>query len=603
MKNKIEPVIIILMICLVVSLGYVIGTTLMAPPQIQGNYSTTMTFNCNTSLNTSATDYGSYNVSIYYNVSGGDANNTATLLTTVSNTSGLQESFNGSADISGLADGTSYNFSCYADNGTDQEVALGARAVRIDNTPPNVSAFNGGGAVGNATNNHNYSSGTLLFINFSADDTIMGVSSGWINISYANGTQISFNQTTNLGSIFYNYSLNTSNTTTFIDGFYNITAYANDTQLANLNNSESIYIALDSTVPAVTISTPANVNLSGTKTLNATVSDAVIGVEGVWFNITNATEGSGVSQLNFTKATNSGGTNYNISLDTSGFADGKYNLTIYANDSQVNNLNSTTKIQLMIDNSVPSGITFSCSPSQVYAGATVTCTCSGTDAFTDVNTTVFTASPSTTNTGSYEVTCTVKDYAGNELSGTFTYVVEQGGSSGSGGGGGGTTTQFYTKTISRLEQEFSEIKNIQEELREKQRVRVKIDDETHYVGVREVTATSITIEIASDPIQINLNIGEDAKVDVNDDGYYDIYVKLNSIINGYADLKIDYLHEEIPEPEEGEEVSTVETTGEIIEGEEPLEEETDLTWLWIVIGIVVVLVVVIVVWMFRKKSK
>ncbi len=545
----------------------------------------------------------SYNVSVYYNMTGDEINFLTGDLLYVQSYANQSIPNNGSifenvtVDISTLTDARGYNFTCYFDNGSNQ--LTNSVNITIDNTPPNVSAFvvtTAAADYSNATDNWNYTNNAdanLLAINVSVSDATVGMSRGFVdfNFSFSNGTQRNITRATNYSAGgYFNYTINISD---FPDGTYYIYAQANDS-LGNLNRTEYITVKFDKTAPVVTFNTGALGNFSGTVVLNISSDDATIGTGDAYFNITNSTYG----QHNFTKGSSIDGTNWNISLNTVLFPDGNYTLIAYTNDTQVGNQNNSESINFTIDNTAPNTPSFSCTPSQVYTGQGVTCVCSGTDGATGVNETVFTASPSTSNTGTFVETCTIFDRAGNSKSTTTSYVVEQTPSGGS-GGGGGTTTQFYTKTISRLEQEFSEIKTVGQELREKQRVRVKINDETHYVGVKKVITTSATIEIASDPVQIILDIGEDAKVDINENNFYDIYVKLNSITNGYADLTINYLHEEIPEPEEGEDASSVDTSGEIVEPEIEEEETSNLIW-WIV-GIVIVILIIVIVFIVLKK--
>jgi len=101
--------------------------------------------------------------------------------------------------------------------------------------------------------------------------------------------------------------------------------------------------------------------------------------------------------------------------------DGKYNITIYANDT-LNNLNTTERIQITIDNTAPTA-TFSCSPSTVTVGDVVTCSCTGSDATSGVLSTTYTATPSTISDGTFTQTCSVIDYAGNTGSASTTYTV------------------------------------------------------------------------------------------------------------------------------------------------------------------------------------
>ena len=122
-------------------------------------------------------------------------------------------------------------------------------------------------------------------------------------------------------------------------------------------------------------------------------------------------------------------------------------------------------------------------------------------------------------------------------------------------------------------------------------------DADHYIGVKSITLTSAIIEIASDPIEITLDIGEDAKADVNDDGVYDIYVILNNIVNGKAEVTIKKISEEVAQGEEA-----VITTGEITtpQKETPAESMKSKTWILVVV-IVLVLIIIGAGYKIKKK--
>ena len=262
---------------------------------------------------------------------------------------------------------------------------------------------------------------------------------------------------------------------------------------------------------------------------------------------------------------------------------GNYNLTITTTNATQS---VSTNISVTInDTTNPSITSFSCTPSSVYTGSTVTCSCSGSDAGSGVASTSFTASPSTSTVGTSTQTCIVTDIAGNTISSTITFDITNRPSSPA-VSSSSTATSFwtgttYTTTENTLESGFTK------EVAVKQRVKVRVDNEDHHVGLKSITSTSATIEIASDPIEITLDIGEDTKADVNDDGIYDIYVILNNIIGGKADITIKKISESVPEGIE----ESVETTGEITTpGEEtPTETEKSYAWLWVV-GILVILI-------------
>ncbi len=97
-------------------------------------------------------------------------------------------------------------------------------------------------------------------------------------------------------------------------------------------------------------------------------------------------------------------------------------------------------------------------------------------------------------------------------------------------------------------------------------------------------------------------VGEDAKVDVANDGFYDVYVLLNSIVNNKANVTIQKIHEEIPEEKQD---SAVDTSGEVKGKEVSNENRTEkksFTWLWVLI--IVILIGIFSWWfMIRKKKK
>ncbi|MCK9596818.1 PQQ-binding-like beta-propeller repeat protein [Candidatus Pacearchaeota archaeon] len=184
----------------------------------------------------------------------------------------------------------------------------------------------------------------------------------------------------------------------------------------------------DDDIPIVSfsgiINTINNGNYSGTIILNVSASDEGV-LNFVFFNITNS---SGV-QVGFNKSSNVTGNYHNFTLNTASFNDGKYNITVYANDS-VNNLNNSEYIQIVIDNTAPSA-TFVCSPGTIPLGQTTECTCSPTDSTSGVDSslTEYTTNPDTTSSGTFSESCTYADYSGNTGIISVSYIVESSGSS------------------------------------------------------------------------------------------------------------------------------------------------------------------------------
>lgn len=229
------------------------------------------------------------------------------------------------------------------------------------------------------------------------------------------------------------------------------------------------------------------------------------------------------------------------------------------------------------DTVVPT-ITFSCSPTSVRTGRTITCSCTATDTVDSSPSVSYTVNPSTSSTGTHTTTCTAIDDAGNSATSDISYTVSSSSSAG--------TPSFYTNTIVQDDKEFSEVKSITRELKKKERIRIKIDNKEHYVGVTELTETTATIEISSTSQKTVFNISDEKKFDVTDDNYYDIYIKLNSIVNDKANLTIKSIYEEIPEIEKKKFKIT--------------DEETK--WFYFIIALVIVIVVIVGIG-YRKKKR
>lgn len=426
-------------------------------------------------------------------------------------------------------------------------------------------------------------SGTYTFNATITGTSAENVTFYWWNSSGSSWVSLCTNDTAGGGP--FSCSYDTSNIPDGTSYVFNATALNGTASATQTDNNTGI--TSDNTAPNVSaINTPvSNGNYSGTLTLNASVNDSTIGMDTVYFNISNS---SGEAT---TVSTTQAGLYWSGSLTLSTLADGTYNVTVYANDS-LNNLNSSVYVSITIDNTAPS-VTASCSPSTVTSGASFPCSCSRSDATSGVNTTSGSSTSGTIlntgDTGTFTYTCTVVDSAGNSRSASATYTVEQNPGSPK---TTTTTTTWTTHTItdSVFEQGYTR------EMGVRSRIKVRVDNEDHFVGVISISETLATIEISSDPVQVSLAVGEDAKVDVTDDGFYDVYVLLNGIANNKADVTIQKIHEEVPEGGTG-----IETTGEV-EGEQPpVEEKEGISVLvWILVAVVIIAVIV---WQMKTKKK
>jgi hypothetical protein len=273
-----------------------------------------------------------------------------------------------------------------------------------------------------------------------------------------------------------NYNISSlENGTLLGDGEYTLMAALTNSTTLGVNMSKPLMrIKIDNTEPAtgsfVTLTSGNNHSFKSlgnqNLTLNISVSDfndpannGSSNISSVTFFLINQSGNAGNANATV-KASREGttGSYWSTSVDTRSILDARYNITVLVNDTAGNfnrTLNGTTYAatnsflrDIVIDNTAPT-ITHSCTPNPVAQEGTLTCTCSGgdgdsstTNVTSGVNSTSFTANPSTTNSGPGQTTsCTVIDRAGNTATNTFTYTVSgasnNGGSSGGSSGGSG----------------------------------------------------------------------------------------------------------------------------------------------------------------------
>ncbi len=490
------------------------GTSGLNSPIANSNYSTTLNFSCRSGME------DALNASLLYNSSGGAA---TTYLITITNTTGNQSVFeNASVLITGLTETSTYNMTCLMSNATDNVYSTAVAGITIDNTPPNASFVN-------PVNNGNYSGN--LVVNASVLDSLIGVESVYFNITNSSGVQVNFTKASGSGG-YYNITVDT---TKFIDGKYNITVYANDTELNNLNNTERVQITIDNTNPLISFGTGTEsngtavsrdwiyINVSVTEANEANITFLLYNTTG---QVNSTTSAAGTRTINFT-----------------GLPDGTYTYNVTITDA-VNKKNTTETRTIVLDTTAPS-ITLTLSSA---TKTSLTITINGAEGNCSVDSTNAIISGSTLTQGdlkcgtSYTYTVSCTDAAGN----TGTSPATSFSTSSCGGGGGsssssGLTTLLWRNTYNPLPNQLET--GYTKKLAPKERIKIEVNNEKHYLGIKKLTKTTAVIEISSKPIEIALSIGSSKKVDVNTDGYYDLYVKLNDIINNKADITVRKINE------------------------------------------------------------
>jgi len=154
------------------------------------------------------------------------------------------------------------------------------------------------------------------------------------------------------------------------------------------------------------------------------------------------------------------------------------------------------------------------------------------------------------------------------------------------------------------------------ELRKNYKLKFNVNSETHSLTLKSFTSTNATIEIASSPKIVTLQIGETQKFDVTEDEFYDLIVTLNSINNNRAEITIKAIREAIPtdkvDSDNAIDSNKVDSS-KPNEGQDSSQETTDSTlnntdsngglWLRIIIAIIVIIAIIAGIFFFYKKRE
>jgi len=166
-----------------------------------------------------------------------------------------------------------------------------------------------------------------------------------------------------------------------------------------------------------------------------------------------------------------------------------------------------------------------------------------------------TISNNTANTLAYEISVgshiwsvNCSDLAGNvgnsslrSVSSTPAPQVVSTGGGGGGGGGGSSQMTFYASESdmgSSYKKELSKSEGISFTLGAKK--------ERHEITVREIKENYAVFVIQSEPINVTLYIGQETKLNLTSDKYYDLYIKLEGARNSKVNVTIKEISEIIP---------------------------------------------------------
>lgn len=376
--------------------------------------------------------------------------------------------------------------------------------------------------------------------------------------------------------------------------------------LEQIYNESIVFDLLDTVLPKSIIKGPANntyVKLAG-QTFNATFSDEN-DLKNSTLYIWNSSSVVGINVTTIRGKTNS--SNLTFTLPRNGAYFWNYLVADNAGNMAFNNSNYTVTfdstapdVSLALSGSDKTSLTISVTITEALSGISGSCTSDRGDVSgSGTSQTVTETGLSCGTSYSYTVTCS--DVAGNSGSKTESFSTSgcSGGGSFAGGGSGSSSGTRWENTFVENDAELSEKKSVSKSLGRNNRIKLKIGGEVHHVGVRSVSETNATIEVASDVQEAVLNIGDGKKFEVTDDGFYDLEVFLNNITNGKAGIIIHSLSEEVPLEEKVVDKDVVEAI-EMEDIQDFFDRRGYATYL-IFAGIIILVVIVLV--LFYSKIK
>jgi hypothetical protein len=170
-----------------------------------------------------------------------------------------------------------------------------------------------------------------------------------------------------------------------------------------------------------------------------------------------------------------------------------------------------------------------------------------------------------------------------------------------GGNTGGSTTSFSSPPPSTPEPEPAEEEIMKEgktvSSKEGEKISFKIKNNSHSLETIEVKENWVMFILRSEPINISLFVREEKKISLNSEGYYDFYIRLNSIENGSVNLTIKEIYEKI---DLGRDV--VLQTFEDEEEQKFSFSEKEKRMFFIGLGIFILLII-LVSWIFKKLDR
>jgi hypothetical protein len=348
---------------------------------------------------------------------------------------------------------------------------------------------------------------------------------------------------------------------------------------------------VDTILPSIRIITPLN-NTNTTNTrlnINYSVSDSFSGISSCWYS-----DNLGSSNNSLVNCINITGVNW---------SEGYHNLSIWTNDS-AGNINQTS-VNFYVDSLAPSIRLLSPanSYSEISSSATINFQFNISEASDIKNCTLY------LNNVAYENTSFINKSSINSISissitsGTYSWFVNctdlfenKGNSS--------INSFIITAPIAQttggaisyvtpedLQTDYNNILYVGLSLK------FNIGSETHTFYVNKVFNNSATITVSSNPQTITLGVGDERKLSLTNSEYYDLYIKLNSVLLNKANFTIKIINEKIEKEETNKDASSEKIEKNV------KNKSKILLYSLILLFLIIVTILIFLIYKIRRKRK
>lgn len=165
-----------------------------------------------------------------------------------------------------------------------------------------------------------------------------------------------------------------------------------------------------------------------------------------------------------------------------------------------------------------------------------------------------------------------------------------------------TPTYFWLSTFPVSENQFKNGFSFAMKIR--QRLKIVIQGEDHYVGIVAMDSSKATINVSSAPQQAIFRVHDNKKFEVNGDNDYDLGVILNSIKYGFANVTIYSVDNVINQSDDGQKNNNDNSGGNSQDILSDRIINRDLIPIIIaVIAVIMVVVVILIVWNVLKNKR